>query len=176
MNGKIDNKIAFKIYMWINFCFIIGTILYLAILFGGFVFIDKSLIKELKTYVFIGPIFVGLLQIVDYFIKPSYFEARITSGQIIIKTFNPNKINGLRLLFMLHYDKHLMEQVIDKQFYNNYKIKIDRLGFRKSLTLQKIDNGNIYESKPINISFLGVRKYTDLILSIDRLREKITMN
>ena len=174
MNSTIDNKIAFKIYVWISFCFIIGTILYLAILFGGFA--DNTLVKDLKNYVFIGPIIVGLLQIVDYLIKPSYFEARITTGQIIIKTFNPKNINGLRLLFTPHYDKHLIEQNIDKQFYNNYKIKIDRLGFRKYLTLQKIENGKIYESKPINISFLGVKKYTDLILSIDRLREKITMN
>jgi hypothetical protein len=39
-----------------------------------------------------------------------------------------------------------------------------------------MDNGKLFESKPINISFLGVRKYTDLILSIDRLKEKISLN
>jgi len=77
---------------------------------------------------------------------------------------------------MLWYDKYLTELVIDRQSYNNYKLLIDRLGFRKNLILQKIDNGKLYESTPINISFLGAKKYTDLILSIDRLKEKMTMN
>ena len=124
----------------------------------------------------IVPIFVVVYHIFDYFIQPAYFEAKFSTGQIILKTFNTNKKNGLRVMSMLFYDKHLKEQRIDRQFYNNYKISIDRWGFRKNLILQKIDMGIIYESKPINISFLGAKKYTNLILSIDRLREKITLN
>ena len=176
MNKRIDNRIAFNIYMWIIFCFILAMIFYMIFLFIGFADNDVLLKRRLMDYIFIAPVFLLLLKIMDYLVKPSYFEARITSGQIIIKTFDPNKINGLRLLFMLRYDRHLMEQSIDRQFYNNYKISIARWGFRKTMTLQKIDNGKLYESKPINISFLGAKKYTDLILSIDRLREKITMN
>jgi hypothetical protein len=65
---------------------------------------------------------------------------------------------------------------ISRQAFNNYRILIEKAGLRKSLILQKIENGKLYESKPINISFLGVKKYTALILSIDRLKEKITLN
>ena len=77
---------------------------------------------------------------------------------------------------MLFYKRYLIEQTINQKFYNNYILKIDRFGLRRNLILQKIEKGVLYQSKPINISFLGIKKYTNLILSIDRLQEKITLN
>jgi hypothetical protein len=142
----------------------------------GFKINDKLFVQGFISYIFIWIILIILFRIFDYLIKPSYFEANITNGQIIIKTFNPNRNNKFRFILMLFFDKYLIEQIIDRHFYNNYKILIDYFGLRKKLILQKIDNGKIYESKPINISFLGTKKYTDLILSIDRIKEKITMN
>jgi len=176
MKDKVDNRLGFTIYVWVSFCLFILVILYLMIFYFGFKNNNKLMINEFKSYVLIWPFLAVLSRFFDYYIKPAYFEAKISTGQIIIKTYNPNKANGGRFISMLWYDKYLTELVIDRQSYNNYKLLIDRLGFRKNLILQKIDNGKLYESTPINISFLGAKKYTDLILSIDRLKEKMTMN
>ncbi len=176
MNNKIDNRRGFIVYMWVNIGFLLFMVGYVAVLSYGFMTSDKILIQVIKYYVITGPIIVGLLAAFHYLIKPTYFEAVFSTGQIVIKTFNPNKISGLRLLTMINFDKYSATIVINKQLYNNYKITIDRFGFRKILTFQKIENNSIYESKPFDISFLGAKKYTELILSIDRLREKVTMN
>lgn len=104
------------------------------------------------------------------------FEAKINFGQIYIKSFNPNQKNRLRFILILFYKKYLIEHTIDRQSYNNYRIEIKRFGFKKRLILQKTEDGNLYESKAINISFLGAKKYTDLLLSIDRIKEKISLN
>lgn len=170
MNNKIDNRRGFFVYMWVNIVFILISIYY------GIGFSFGFMTSEIwPIHLIIAIIFV-LLAAIHYVIKPSYFEAVFSTGQITIKTFNPNKINGLRLLAMFNFDKYSATIVINKQLYNNYKITIERLGFRKILTFQKIENNSIYESKPFDISFLGAKKYTDLILAVDRLREKVTMN
>jgi hypothetical protein len=49
-------------------------------------------------------------------------------------------------------------------------------GIRKALILQKINKSGIYETSDINISFLGQKKYTELVLSIDRMKGKINLN
>jgi hypothetical protein len=87
-------------------------------------------------------------------IQPAYFEAKINFGQIYIKSFNPNRKNGIRFLLMLFYQKYSIEHTIERQSYNNYRIVISRFGFKKSLILQRTENGKLYESKAINISFL----------------------
>lgn len=177
MLNKIDNRRGFIIYIWVIIGFTLVMIGYVALFSWGFISSDKQLIQWAKDYVITGPIILGLLAAFHYLVKPTYFEAVFSTGQITIKTFNPNKINGLRLLTMVvHFDKYSATIVINKQLYNNYRITIDRLGFRKIITFQKIENNSIYESKPFDISFLGAKKYTDLILSVDRLREKVTMN
>jgi hypothetical protein len=176
MNNKIGNKLGFNIYVWINFCLFIFLILYLIILYFAINSNFRILPQGFDNFVIIGFIIAILLQLFDYFIKLTYFEAKFTNGQIIIKTFSPNKNIRIRFLSLLNYNKRLTELIIDRQFYNSYKISIDRFGFRKNLILQKIDNGKIYESSPINISFFGTKKYTDLILSIDSLKEKLIMN
>ena len=169
MNNKIDNRFGFSIYLLISICFLIFIIAYLIFIFHCF--------KSNKSLLLIGPIVVILYQLFDYIVNPAYFEATITNGLIVIKTFRPYKRRfNIRDALMINYNKHLTEVIIDRQSYNNYKILIDRLGFRKNLILQKIDNGKIYESKPISVAFLGAKKYTNLILSLDRLTEKITLN
>ncbi len=176
MNNSINNKLAFNIYVWLIFCLFLLAIGYLMILYIGVFTADKILIHEVNRYAFV--LIIGCLSfaIFDYLINPNYIEMSIFNGHLCIKYFRSYKNSGLGFMRMIFYKKYLIEQNLDRQSYNNYKLVIDRLGFRKSLILQKIDNGKIYESKPINIGFLGVKKYTNLILSLDRLREKITMN
>ncbi|MRT94064.1 hypothetical protein [Ancylomarina sp. 16SWW S1-10-2] len=177
MNDKIDNRIAFSIYIWMyfGFCFLLynslGIILYSTKTNNKILFhntIEFSLaICTLSMLIFIF----------DYFIKPAYFEAKISNGRLNIKTYNPSKrFFILRFVSMLNYKKNTIEYVIDRQSYNNYKVSIGLWGLRKYIRLQKIDKSEIFESKSINISFLGLKKYTNLILSLDRIKEKITLN
>jgi len=44
------------------------------------------------------------------------------------------------------------------------------------LIFQKIEKDGISETSEINISLLGQKKYTNLILSIDRMQGKINLN
>lgn len=176
MNEHINNRLAYNIYVSINFCLTISIIV-----FFTFFLIEnistKIYVTHLLTNYLIGlTILYIILKLFDLLIKPSYFEAEIKYGQICIKSFNPNNKNGLRFYLMLFYKKYLLEHTLNRQSYNNYRIEIKCLGFKKSLILQKTENGKIYESSAINISFLGAKKYTDLILSIDRIKEKISLN
>ncbi len=174
MKSTISNTLAFSIYVWIRF--FLFVFLLLLLLFQ--VIKTPSLEHYRHSYQFLT--FIAILNLTlllfDYIFSPTYFEAVVFNGKIIFKYFNPNKRNALMFFLMLFYKKFSIEQIIERQAYNNYKIKIDRFGFRKNLIFQKIDKGQIYESTPINISFLHAKKYTDLVLSIDRLQEKITLN
>jgi len=123
-----------------------------------------------------APFLMVIFQLFDYTIKPAYFEALILNGEIRFKTFAPNKYNKFRFIYMIFYKKYLTEYTLSRQSYNGYRIIIDRFGLRKFLILHKTEKGKLYQSKPINISLLGMKKYTDLVLSIDRLHEKITLN
>ena len=82
----------------------------------------------------------------------------------------------MQFIFVLFYLRNLKEHILTRKSYNGYTLIIGKLGIRKQLILQIIDQGKIYDSKPIDISFLGARKYTELILSLERLKEKITLN
>jgi hypothetical protein len=55
-------------------------------------------------------------------------------------------------------------------------LTIGKFGIKKELRLQKINNDGVYKSANINISLLGQKKYTNLIVAIDRLRTKICLN
>ena len=176
MDNKIDNKLAFNIYVLVNlsiYVLVLGYLLFFIIAANNN---DIALKNNLIRYIIICPIVIVISQIFEKLFQPAYFESHILNGAIRFKSFNPNKNNRLRFLLMVNYKKYLIEQSIEQQSYNNYILKIDRLGLRKNLILQKLENGTIYQSKPINISFLGIKKYTNLILSIDRLQEKITLN
>ena len=133
MNERIDNKLAFNRYIWITF-FLFIMIAYVAFIFIGFKSGNKELIHHLRSnYIFIGPIFAIIASIYNYLIRPAYFEAIITTDQIIIKSFNPNLRNDARVIMML-FRKYIAEYKISRQTYNNYKIQIERFGFKRSLT------------------------------------------
>ena len=176
MEQRINNKLIFNIYVWANFTLLIIFLIFQCALIVGY----KTANKELIHYAIFTSVIVVfttlIIRIIDYLIKPGYFEATIGFGHIQIKSFNQVKNYGFDFLNMLVYRKYLIVHKIDRQSFTSYKIIIELSGFRKSLILQKMENGKLFESKPINISFLGARKYTDLILSIDRLKEKISIN
>jgi len=175
MENRIGNKLAFNIYVWLRFFLLICFVLFF---FWQVLKIPKKFGYNSfdQQFIIIFAVIAILVVLFEYLINPAYFEVHILNGKIIFKSFEPNMKNGLIYFLMLFYQKNLNEHIIERQAYNNYKINIDRLGFRKKLIFQKIDNGKIYESTPINISFLSTKKYTELILSIDRLQEKITLN
>lgn len=176
MDNKINNKLAFNFYVWGNLIIFISFSLSLLVLFIANKMHDLGLINSILRNILIFPILVVITQFFDYLIQPAYVEFQISQSEIRFKSFNPNRKNKSRIFSMLFYKRYLIEQTINQQFYNNYILKIDRFGIRRYLILQKIENGVLYQSKPINISFLGIKKYTNLILSIDRLQEKISLN
>ena len=176
MNQNISNRLAFNIYVIISFCLtfiivVLFSFFLIESISGNKLFIHQSILF-VNTVFFLYILFV----LISLLIQPAYFEAKINFGQIYIKSFNPNKKNGFRFFLMLFYQKYSTEHIIARQSYNNYRIEIERFGFKKKLILQKTENGKLYESKPINISFLGAKQYTDLLLSIDRLKEKMSLN
>ena len=65
---------------------------------------------------------------------------------------------------------------ISREEYNDYTLTIGKFGFRKELKLQKTNNTGVYKSSTINISLLGQKDYTNLIVAIDRLRTRICLN
>jgi len=175
MKNTINNRLAFNIYIWTRFSLLIFFVFFL--LCQAFKIPQTIGFNVINgEFIVILAIFALIIFIFEYMINPAYFEALILNGKIVFRNFEPNRKNGLIYILMLFYKKHLKEHIIERQSYNSYKIKIDHLGFRKKLVFQKIDNGKIYESTAINISFLSTRKYTELILSIDRLQEKINLN
>jgi hypothetical protein len=179
MHLSISNKKEFQIYVIVYFIltvigFLIGIISIVSITTG-----DWILINSLKAYpglISIFLIFVALFVFLELILNPAYIETIINEKEIVIRTFSPNIRNGLRSIRMLRYKSHLKELILSTQDYNDYKLKIDNLGFRKLLILQRFNKLGIAETSQINISFLGIKKYSELILSIDRLRGKINLN
>lgn len=176
MNQNINNRLAFNIFVIISFCLTFNIIVFFAIFLFESISGNKTFIHQSVIFVITSFMLYLFFVLFNLLIQPAYFEARINFGQIYIKSFNPNKKNGFRFFLMLFYQRYSIEHIIARQSYNNYRIEIERFGFKKNLILQKTENGLLYESKPINISFLGAKKYTDLLLSIDRLKEKISLN
>lgn len=173
--SKIDNKTVFQIYIVVNLIVSIMGFSIGILSIRGVITQDWSFIDIIKSYLGLITIFIlfGLLEVA---IKPSYIETTINEREIIIRTFKPNIQNGLRFILMLGYQKHLKELRLSQQEYNDYKLFIDRFGLRKILMLQKINKSGVYETSEINISLLGQKKFTNLILSIDRLKGKINLN
>ena len=173
--NKIDNKKAFQIYIIVNLLFYIIGFLIGGISIRGLITHDWSIINTLKPYFGFIAIFM-LFGFIEFVIRPSYIETIISEKEIIIRTFSPNIRNGIRFILMLRYQKYIKELKMNKQEYNDYKLQFNKWGFRKSLILQKINKSGIFETSEINISLLGQKKYTNLILSIDRLKGKINLN
>lgn len=157
--NKISNKSEFQIYIMV----------YIILLIFGFLFAIMS-ISGLSTHnlIIINTLwkFIPILIIFGLFeslIKPSYFETIINEKEIIIKFFrlsfkNGFLRNGLKPILLLGYRKHLKEIKLSQHEYNDYKLIIDKFGFRKVLILQKINKDGIYETSEINISLLLVRR------------------
>jgi len=175
IENNINNKKAFQIYVIINFIFYILGFLIAIISIWGIMTHDWAPINTLKPYAGFIPLLI-LWGLVERIIRPSYIETIISEKEIIVKTFSPNIRNGLRFILMLKYRNQIKELKLTKQEYNDYKLKIGRLGLRKMLIFQKIEKDGISETSEINISLLGQKKYTNLILSIDRMQGKINLN
>lgn len=173
--NQIDNKKGFQIYVIINLIFSIFGFSIGILSFRGIMPQDWVFINVLKPYFGFLVVFI-VLGIFEFAIKPSYIEIVINEREIILRSFNPNIHNILRFILVFRYKKRLKELKLSKQEYNDYKLLIDRFGLRKRLILQKINKGGIFETSEINISLLGQKKYTNLILSIDRLKGKINLN
>jgi hypothetical protein len=176
MRDNINNRISFNFYAWFNFIIFILFLICWVFISLRIITGNKTIIQVTDPFFIIVMIIFLFLKVFEIIIRPGFFEAEINFGQILIKTYNPDIKNKAYIFKTLFYNKQLQVHSISRQAFNNYRVLIDKSGLRKSLILQKIENGKLYESKPINISFLGVKKYTNLILSIDRLKEKINLN
>jgi hypothetical protein len=175
IKNQIDNRQGFRIYIILNLIIsLLGfTIGFLSV--RGVITQDWSFIEILKPYPGLIAVFIAFV-LFEAVIKPSFFEAIINEKEVIIRTYKPNIGNGLRFIFMLGYRKNISELRLSPYEYNDYKLLINKCGLNRILILQKINKGGIYESTAINISLLGQKKYTELILSIDRLKGKINLN
>lgn len=181
----INNKNSFFIYS------IVRLILYV-IVGLMFVLINIPLIYNTKwnlfhilvskygfvsLFVLIGFFIVFVIfALYEYVIRPSYVEMKIDEREIVIRIFSSNIKNWISILLIFRYKRYLKELKINKQEYNNYKLQIDKLGFRKLLILQKINKDGLFETSAINISLFRLKKYTNMILSIDRLQGKLNLN
>lgn len=180
----INNRNAFKIYITISlllyfsmFFLIIGSI-------PGIINKDLSIIRFLILHFGIISIivlsvfflFYGIAILFDYLLKPSYIEADFRESEVVIRTFRSEWKNLIKLNSVLHYQNHLNEIRVTKQEYNDYKLLIDNFGLRRRLIIQKINKAGIHESSEINISLIGLKKYSELILLIDRLKGKLNLN
>jgi len=171
----IDNRLGFGIYLAMNFLFSLMGLALGVLSVRGLITNDWTFLGLIEPFYGLIPLFVIFI-VVDFLVKPTYVEISISGSEIAIKTFIPNARNGLRFLLMFKYREHLAELRLNQREYNNYTLTIGTLGFRKILTLQKIENGKVYQTSEINVSLLGQKKYTLLVLSLDRLRSKINLN
>ena len=178
-----SNKIIFEIYMIFRF------IIFITIIIIGVLIISKALLKidfiqfiypdygslELNPLIALNWLSICLI-IIDEKIKPAFIEYQISDDEIIIKTYNPHSNRWESPFVLFAYKKRIHEFIISREEFNNYKLTIGKFGIHKELKLQKTDNTGIYKSSDINISLLGQKNYTNLILAIDRLRTKICLN
>ena len=179
----INNKTLFEIYLIFRF------IIFITIMIIGGLIITKVLLN-IDLFQIIFPGYGSLVEnpfivfnwfsicflIIDEKIKPAFIEFQVIDEEISIKTYNPHSNKWESPFVLFGYKKRIKELKISRAEYNDYKLIIGKFGFRKELKLQKTNNTGIYESSDINISLLGQKKYTNLLLAIDRLRTKICMN
>jgi hypothetical protein len=172
--NKINNKRIYNVFIGIN----VVIVLLVLFLFVFFIYAINSGIKNPFQYYHLGfyPFLIFLYGLIRYKFSPCYFEAEILNESIKIKTINPSKYYGLRFILLITHQAKPTEFIIDRVSFTSYRILIDKCGLNKKLILQKSVNGDILESKPINVDFLGYKKYTDLIISIDRLSQKMSLN
>jgi hypothetical protein len=175
MKIKISNKLFFYTLGIIKLLFILILILFLIL--TTYLIVSHKPDKEVYLHLrFIPLLFAGIGLIITRIISPSYFECIILPNELKIRFFNPDRRNTLQFILVMFSLENLKEHILDRKSYNGYILKIGKFGIKKYIILHMIDEGKMYDSKPINISFLGARKYIELILALDRLKEKISMN
>ena len=172
--SKLSNKRTFNFFIGVNIIIVL-----LMLFFVGFlIYAINSGVKNSYQHYHLGfyPFLIITCGLIRNKIALCYFEAEISTECILIKTINPTKYNGIRFIQLLFNKIEPSEFIIDRVSFTNYRIVISKLGFKKKLILQKFVKGDLFESKPIDIDFLGYKKYTDLIISIDRLSQKMSLN
>ena len=168
---------------------IFRMIIFIAIIIIGGIVISKVLLKidffqnifpnyssVIENPLMVLNLFLICLILIDERIKPAFIEYQLIEDEIIIKTYNPHLNRWESPFILFGYKNRFKEYKISRVDYKDYSLTIGKLGLRKELKLQKIDNNGIYETSNINISLLDIRKYTNLIISIDRLRTKFCLN
>ena len=172
--NRINNKPIYNVFIGINI-FVVFLLLFSV---GFFIFAINSGVKNPFKYYHLQyyPILLFLYSFVRFKFTPCYFEAEISNQRIIIKTINPSKYYGLKFIHLVFNKVKPSEFIIDRTSFTNYRILIEKWGLKKSLILQKSVNGIVFDSKPIMIVFLGYKKYTDLIISLERLCQKMSLN
>ena len=180
---QINNKTIFEIYLIFRFIIFISIIIIGGIIITKVVFKINFLQILFLNYgsAVMNPLilinwFSMIFFIIDEKIKPAFIEFHVTDTEIYIKTYNPHSNRWESPFVLFGYKKRLKELKISRTEYNNYTLTIGKFGFKKEIKLQKANDTGFYESSNINISLLGQKNYTNLLLGIDRLRTKICLN
>jgi hypothetical protein len=174
--NRINNKQIYKALIAINIVIVLLILFFVVF----YIYAINSGIKNPFQYYHLGIyplLFIFLFGCIRYIFPPCYFEAELLNECIKIKLINSSKYYIVRFIFLLLTNQiKPTEFMIDRVSFTNYRIEISKWGFNKRLILQKSVNGDLFESKPIRIDYLGYKKYTDLIISIERLSQKMSLN
>lgn len=174
----ISNKTEFRMFQYLK-------LLFLIILVVLFSLLTIKKLMGLETLHLSSDFLAGIL-ILNFIIsmailiierlKPTYIEFYVLNDEIIINTHISNPRSFKAIIDLFNYKNNMIEYRISRDEFTNYKLSIGKLGLRKELKLQKTNNNNVYESTGISLSLLGQKNYTNLILSIDKLCNKICLN
>ena len=176
----INNKTAFEICLIIRFVIFLVPAIFVGLIFAariGGIDLFQLVIHDFIYFalcLFLALAFI--FSITSEIIKPTFVEFDFASDEIVVKTYRPDLYKKSAPFALFGYKKRIIEFKISKEEYNDYKLTIGKLGIYKELKLQKTNNDGVYDSPKINISLLGQKKYTNLILAVERLRTKISMN
>ena len=174
----INNKIEYRIYQLLKMSYIIVLVIFISLM----TIVKLTGIQTLNLHqdvfysLFALNFFITIILFFIERLQPSYIEFNALNNEIIIKTYKPNPRSLKSFLDLFGYKKNMKEYRVNRDEFTNYKLTISQFGFRKELKLQKTNNNNVYESASINLCFIGQRKFTNLVLAIDRLCNKICLN
>lgn len=176
----ISNKKAFEIYLILRSVVLIGLIVVSGVLISTIVF-KLDLYDTVASTVGNSTLLICtwlscVLIIIDGRIKPAYVELSVCDSQIVIRTYSPHLSKWRIQFFLMGYKSRIRELLVSREEFNDYALHFGQLGVKKELKLQKINTTGIYESASINISLLSAGEYTKLILAVDRLRTKFSLN
>jgi len=120
--------------------------------------------------------FLIFFLIIDERIKPAYIEYQLNDDEISIKTYNPHSTRWESPFVLWGYKKRIKVLKMNRDEFTNYNLILGKFGIKKELRIRKINHDGVSQSAKINISLLGQKKYTNLIVAIDILRTKICLN